>query len=134
VLTKILAAKITNEMNKLQEGFQKMTTLYGEQIEKSSSLLQIFRTQNSIEVFVLKLDTLKVLSVLEQNLVSFPYDMIPETTENNGFSKRALLPFVGELSKSIFGIATENDVRVFIFVNTSFSFIPSIKLSIRSST
>ena len=35
VLTKILAAKITNEMNKLQEGFQKMTTLYGEQIEKS---------------------------------------------------------------------------------------------------
>jgi hypothetical protein len=38
--------------------------------------------------------------------------MIPETTENNGFSRRSLLPFVGELSKSIFGIATENDVRV----------------------
>ena len=38
--------------------------------------------------------------------------MIPETTENKGFSKRALLPFVGDLSKSIFGIATENDVRV----------------------
>jgi hypothetical protein len=40
------------------------------------------------------------------------YDMIPETTGNKGFSKRALLPFVGDLSKSIFGIATENDVRV----------------------
>jgi hypothetical protein len=38
--------------------------------------------------------------------------MIPETTGNKGFSKRALLPFVGDLSKSIFGIATENDVRV----------------------
>jgi hypothetical protein len=38
--------------------------------------------------------------------------MIPETTENNGFSKRALFPFVGELSKSIFGIATENDPRI----------------------
>jgi hypothetical protein len=38
--------------------------------------------------------------------------MIPETTENSGFSKRALLRFVGELSKNIFGIATENDVRV----------------------
>jgi hypothetical protein len=35
VLTKILAAKITNETNKLQERFQKMTALYGEQIEKS---------------------------------------------------------------------------------------------------
>jgi hypothetical protein len=34
-LTKILAAKITNETNKLQERFQKMTALYGEQIEKS---------------------------------------------------------------------------------------------------
>jgi hypothetical protein len=40
------------------------------------------------------------------------YDMIPETTENKRFSERALLPFVGDLSKSIFGIATENDVRV----------------------
>ena len=40
------------------------------------------------------------------------YDMIPETTENKRFSKRALLPFVGDLSKSIFVIATENDVRV----------------------
>ena len=40
------------------------------------------------------------------------YDMIPETTGNKGFSKRALLPFVSDLSKSIFGIATENDVRV----------------------
>ena len=38
--------------------------------------------------------------------------MMPETTENKGFSKRALLPFVGDLSKNIFGIATENDVRV----------------------
>ena len=38
--------------------------------------------------------------------------MIPETTENKGFSKRALIPFVGDLSKSIFVIATENDVRV----------------------
>jgi len=38
--------------------------------------------------------------------------MIPETTENKGFSKRALLPFVGDLSKSIFVIATENDVHV----------------------
>jgi hypothetical protein len=38
--------------------------------------------------------------------------MIPETTENKGFSKRALLPFVGDFSKSIFGIATENDIRV----------------------
>ena len=40
------------------------------------------------------------------------YDMIPEITENKGFSKRALLPFVGDLSKSILGIATEKDVRV----------------------
>jgi hypothetical protein len=38
VLTKILAAKITNETNKLQERFQKMTALYGEQIEKSQSV------------------------------------------------------------------------------------------------
>jgi len=35
VLTKILAATITNETNNLQERFQKMTALYGEQIEKS---------------------------------------------------------------------------------------------------
>jgi hypothetical protein len=34
-LTKILAAKITNETDKLQERFQKMTALYGKQIEKS---------------------------------------------------------------------------------------------------
>ena len=42
--------------------------------------------------------------------------MIPETTENKGFSKRALLPFVGDFSKSIFGIATENDIRVITVV------------------
>ena len=35
VLAKILAATITNEINNLQERFQKMTALYGEQIEKS---------------------------------------------------------------------------------------------------
>jgi hypothetical protein len=50
VLTKILAAKITNEMNKLQEGFQKMTTLYGEQIEKS---LYIERFLVKIDKFLL---------------------------------------------------------------------------------
>ena len=38
VLTKILAAKITNETSKLQERFQKMTALDGEQIEKSQSV------------------------------------------------------------------------------------------------
>jgi hypothetical protein len=35
VVAKILAAKITNETNELQERFQKMTALDGEQIEKS---------------------------------------------------------------------------------------------------
>jgi hypothetical protein len=48
VVAKILAAKITNETNELQD---------------------------YIEVFVLKLDTLKVLSVLEQTLVSFPFPL-----------------------------------------------------------
>ena len=35
VLTKILAATITNKTNKLQDRFQKITALYGEQGEKS---------------------------------------------------------------------------------------------------
>lgn len=34
MLTKILAAKITNQTNKLQERFQKMTAIYGEQFGK----------------------------------------------------------------------------------------------------
>jgi hypothetical protein len=45
-----------------------------------------------------------------RNLV---YDLIPQTRlPINSRAKRALLPFVGELSKSIFGIATSNDVNI----------------------
>lgn len=41
------------------------------------------------------------------------YDLIPQITNPiNSRSKRALLPFVGELSKSIFGVATTNDVNL----------------------
>lgn len=41
------------------------------------------------------------------------YSLIPQITMPiKSRSKRALLPFVGELSKSIFGIATTNDVNV----------------------
>lgn len=43
----------------------------------------------------------------------FIYDLIPQITNPiNSRSKRALLPFVGELSKSIFGVATTNNVNI----------------------
>ena len=42
------------------------------------------------------------------------YDMIPKTTENKRFSKGDYMYFLSLAiyQKSIFGIATENDVRV----------------------
>ena len=38
-------------------------------------------------------------------------DMIPEAITTPRFFKRALLPFVGDLARSIFGIASEKSVR-----------------------
>jgi hypothetical protein len=49
VLTKILTAKITNETNKLQERFQKMTALCREQIEKSQYEMKIDKFRLIIE-------------------------------------------------------------------------------------
>ena len=38
--------------------------------------------------------------------------MVPQvTTKLNGRSKRALLPFVGNIARNFFGVATEGDVR-----------------------
>jgi hypothetical protein len=38
--------------------------------------------------------------------------MVPQvTTKFNGRSKRALLPFVGNIAINLFGVATEGDVR-----------------------
>ena len=59
-----------------------------------------------------QLDTIQQTQRYLSQTRQLVYDMIPEITENKGFSKRASLPFVGDLSKNIFGIATENDVRV----------------------
>ena len=38
-------------------------------------------------------------------------DMTPEAITTPRFFKRALLPFVGDLARSIFGIASEKSVR-----------------------
>lgn len=40
------------------------------------------------------------------------FDMVPESKGTPGFNRRALLPFVGQISRSLFGLATENDIRV----------------------
>jgi hypothetical protein len=38
--------------------------------------------------------------------------MVPQvTTKFNGRSKRAFLPFVGNIASNLFGVATEGDVR-----------------------
>jgi hypothetical protein len=40
------------------------------------------------------------------------FKMVPQvTTKVNGRSKRALLPFVGDIASNLFGVATEGDVR-----------------------
>ena len=47
-------------------------------------------------------------------LIQHIYEMIPaiETIKSDSRSKRALLPFVGKLSKNLFGIATTSDVHL----------------------
>ena len=44
-------------------------------------------------------------------MLTFDQEFLILSTKVNGRSKRALLPFVGDLASNLFGVATEGDVR-----------------------
>ena len=67
-----------------------------------------FINQALLQVMVIRTET----ALRINNTVNTIRKLVPETKVHKSRSARSLLPFIGHLSKSIFGLATENDIDV----------------------
>ena len=71
------------------------------------------QTCHLINTVIMQINHLKhsTLSSI-QNIMKIIYESIPQTKMGKTRSSRAFLPFVGQLSRSFFGIATTHDVDI----------------------
>lgn len=71
------------------------------------------KTCSALSHVLAQLDNVRIETATKlNNTISTILDLIPETRIHKSRSRRSLLPFIGQLSKGLFGTATMDDVNI----------------------